>query len=61
MHAWRRQRSEIEAELTTGLAQLKAIAAAEQQRQQALQSRAAELWPVLAQALTNAAALGVAR
>ena len=57
--AW--QRSEIEAELTTGLAQLKAIAAAEQQRQQALQSRAAELWPILAQALTNAAALGVAR
>ena len=55
------RRADIEAELTTGLAQLRALAAAERQRQQTLRGRAAELRPVLAQALANAAALGVAR
>ena len=56
------QRSaQIEAELKSGLAQLKAISAEETRRQRSLRGREAELRPVLAQALANAAALGVAR
>jgi DNA-binding helix-hairpin-helix protein with protein kinase domain len=56
------QRSaQIAAELRSGLAQLKAIEAEETRRQRSLLSREAELRPVLAQALANAAALGLGR
>jgi DNA-binding helix-hairpin-helix protein with protein kinase domain len=55
------QSAQIEAELKAGLAQLKAIDADETRRQRSLLGREAELRPVLAQALANAAALGIGR
>ncbi len=55
------QSAQIEAELKAGLAELKAIDRDETRRRRSLLGREAELRPVLAQALANAAALGVAR
>ena len=55
------RRAKLEAELAAGLAQLKALVQAEQRHRGALAARAAALSPVLAQALADARAVGVAK
>ncbi len=53
------RRARIEADLAAGLAQLRAMAAGERRHRAALESSAARLRPVYAQALSDARALGV--
>ena len=55
------RRAKIEAELAAGLAQLRALLAAEARHRAALSGHAAELRPMYAQALADARALGVDR
>lgn len=54
------QRATIEAELTAGLARLKSVCAAEARRRHILEARAAELRPMMAQALADAAVMAIA-